>query len=250
MTIRALARLVLLVAVALAVPATAATVDAEDYDAFWLWGGVAPQPVLRRARTVYVLQGQIAPTSQAGGPVGLTAQGIAVPRLGQRDVWLVYRAHTLRWPPDVYPPLLGQLERWRQAGNHVLGIQVDFDARASHLDEYAAFLRDLRRRLPPDCRLGITGLLDWSTNADPLAIDTLDGVVDEVVVQTYQGRRTIADYRRYLPRVGRLTLPFKIGLLQGGEWEAPASLATNPSFRGYVVFLQNPVARPRREEGR
>jgi len=109
-----------------------------------------------------------------------------------------------------------------------------------HLDDYAAFLRDLRRRLPPEFRLGITGLLDWSSNADPDAINALAHVVDEVVVQTYQGRRTIPDYGRYLPRVGRLTMPFKIGLIQGGEWQTPRYLSANPAFRGYVVFLQNP----------
>ena len=57
----------LLLAAALSARATAGTVDAEDYDAFWLWGGVTPQPVLRRARTLYVLQGLIAPSPQEEG---------------------------------------------------------------------------------------------------------------------------------------------------------------------------------------
>ena len=35
--------------------ARAGVVDAADYDAFWLWGGVQAQPVLRQARTLYVL---------------------------------------------------------------------------------------------------------------------------------------------------------------------------------------------------
>jgi hypothetical protein len=235
------ARLVFLLAIVLATSAKAGTVDAEDYDAFWLWGGVAPQPVLHRARTVYVLQGQIAADPHEDGAVRLTAQGIAIARLGDRDVWLVYRAHTLRWPEDVYPILPAHLERWRRAGNRVVGIQIDFDARASHLVEYAAFLRALRGRLPRDCRLGITGLLDWSTNADPATLDDLHDVVDEIVVQTYQGRHTIADYQRYVPRLQHLTLPFKIGLIQGGDWQPPQSLAVLPSFRGYVVFLQNPA---------
>jgi hypothetical protein len=225
---------VALLAAALAGPANAGIVDASDYDAFWLWAGVAPQAVLERARTVYVLQGQVEP-----GRETVTAQGIAVPRPGDRDVWIVYRAHTLRWPPAAYDVVAAQLARWRHAGNRVVGVQIDFDARASHLPEYATFLRDLRGRLPADCRLGITGLLDWSTNADPESVAALAGVVDEVVVQTYQGRRTIGDYRRYLARLARLTLPFRIGVIQGGQWDAPASLSANPAFRGYVVFLQN-----------
>jgi hypothetical protein len=136
--------------------------------------------------------------------------------------------------------LFGQVQRWRDAGNPVVGIQIDFDARTQYLYEYTGFLRDLRQRLPSDLRLSITGLMDWSSNADPAAIAQLKGVVDEVVVQTYQGRHSIPDYAAYLPRMNRLGLPFKIGLIQGGAWEVPAYLHGSEWFQGYVVFLQNP----------
>ncbi|WP_419737165.1 DUF3142 domain-containing protein [Pseudomonas sp. COR18] len=215
-----------------------AAVDAREHDAFWLWSGVAPQPVLAQARSLYVLQGQISRSRQQG--VRFIAQGIAIPRLTRGEVWVVYRAHTLRWPESVYRQLLGQVKRWQQAGNPVVGIQIDFDARTRYLDEYADFLRDLRKRLPTDLRLSITGLMDWSSNADPTAIGQLRGVVDEVVVQTYQGRRSIPDYAAYLPRMNRLGLPFKVGLIQGGEWQEPSYLKDSEWFRGYVVFLQNP----------
>lgn len=239
MTLRAAA---ILLAVCVALPARAGffgapTVDAAKYDAFWVWSGVVPQPVLARARTVYVLHGQVG--ARRDGVVTMTAQG-TVPRLARVDVWVAYRAHTLRWPETVYATMLQQLERWERAGNPVVGVQIDFDAGASHLDEYVGFLRDLRRRLPRQYRLGITGLLDWGANADPDVVSGLAGVVDEVVVQTYQGRRTITDYEAYLPRVGRLAIPFKIGLIQHGEWREPDYLAASPWFRGYVVFLQNP----------
>ncbi len=79
----------------------------------------------------------------------------------------------------VYTQLLGQVQRWRDAGNPVVGIQIDFDTRTQYLHEYADFLRDLRQRLPADLRLSITGLMDWSSNADPAAIAQLKGVVDE-----------------------------------------------------------------------
>jgi hypothetical protein len=42
--------------------------------------------------------------------------------------------------------------------------------------------------------------------------------------------------------LGRMTIPFRIGLAEGGEWSAPPGLAANPWFRGYVVFLDNPAA--------
>lgn len=218
-----------------------AAVDAREHDAFWLWSGVAPQPVVAQARTLYILQGQISASRRDPmRRVNFIAQGMAVPRLSQGEVWVVYRAHTLRWPEPVYRQLLGQVQRWRQAGNPVVGIQIDFDARTRYLDEYVSFLHDLRRRLPKEYRLSITGLMDWSSNADANVIGQLNGVIDEVVVQTYQGRHSIPDYNAYLPRLSRLGLPFKIGLIQGGEWQAPAYLKDSPGFRGYVVFLQNP----------
>lgn len=217
-----------------------AAVDASEHDAFWLWSGVKSQPVLAQAKTLYILQGQISESRrfpQHG--VRFIAQGIAIPRLTQGEVWVVYRAHSLRWPEPVYSQLLGQVQRWQQAGNPVVGIQIDFDARTRYLNEYLSFLRDLRQRLPAQYRLSITGLMDWSSNADPEVIGQLKGVIDEVVVQTYQGRHSIPNYNAYLPRLNRLGLPFKIGLIQGGEWEEPGYLKQSEWFRGYVVFLQN-----------
>jgi hypothetical protein len=224
----------------LAAPAAHAGIDAGDYDAFWLWAGVAPQPILEHARTLYLLQGQIDPPRHGEGPARLTAQVGAVPRLRRGEAWLVYRVHTLAWTPRIYDQVLSRVARWRAAGDPVAGVQIDFDARTRHLDEYGAFLRDLRSRLPKDCRLSITGLLDWSSQGDPAALQSLGGVVDEVVLQTYQGRRTIPGYQTYMDRLGRLAMPFKIGLVQGGDWRAPPGLAANPWFRGYVVFLKNP----------
>jgi hypothetical protein len=231
-----LAALALVAATLAPGPAAATAVDTAAHDAFWLWAGVVPQPVLAQARTLYVLQGQIE-QPRRNGRVRMIAQGIAIPRLRQGEVWLAYRAHTLRWPPEIVATILSQARRWREAGNPVVGIQIDFDARTRHLQEYAAFLRDLRGRLPAEYRLSITGLMDWGSNGDADTINQLRDVVDEVVVQTYQGRHTIPNYRAYLARLGRLTLPFRIGLVQRGEYEAPDDLAANPWFRGYVVFL-------------
>jgi hypothetical protein len=229
----------------LAGPAAAGTVRAQDYDAFWLWAGVRPQPVLANARTLYILQGQVAATTNPDSKGRLIAQGGAIPHLSHGQVWLDYRAHTLRWSPAVYDQILARLRRWRAAGNPVVGLQIDFDARTRRLGEYATFLADLRRRLPADCRLSITGLLDWSSQGDSAALDALGGVVDEVVLQTYQGRHTIPGYQAYMASLGRVSIPFRIGLAEGGDWTPPPGLAANPWFRGYVVFLSNPADAPR-----
>lgn len=214
---------------------TSPVVAETDYDSFWLWAGVRSQPALQRARRLYILQGQVGHRE----PVRLIGQRAAIPHVKGPDVWLVIRVETLRWPPEVYVQLAAQVVRWRRAGNRVVGVQIDFDARTRHLQDYASFLKDLRRRLPPDLKLGTTGLLDWSANADPAGLDALAGTVDEVVLQIYQGRHVIPGYRAYLAKLDRLKVPFRIGLLQGGEWSPPPDLTVNPMFKGYVIFLLN-----------
>lgn len=219
----------------IALALAAATVDARRYDTFWLWAGVRPRPVLAQAKRVYLLDGEVTAT-----PVRYVAQRPAIPRVRRAEVWLVVRVETLAWTPAIYAQLLSHLARWRAAGNRVAGVQVDFDARTRHLDRYATFLRDLRTWLPRGTQLGITGLLDWSANGDAAGLAQLAGTVDEAVLQIYQGRRVIPGYQGYLASLHRLPVPFRIGLLEGGEWRAPAGLTANPRFRGYVVFLQNP----------
>lgn len=214
-------------------------VDASQYDAFWLWAGVQPQPVLDHASTIYLLNAEVRP----GHPVRLISQRPALPHVRNANVWMVIRVDTLQWSPAIYAEVLTDLAHWRKAGNRVAGVQIDFDVRTHHLGDYAAFLKDLRRRLPSGCQLGITGLLDWSSNGDPRGLDALSGLVDEVVLQIYQGRHVIPGYEGYLARLSRLKIPFRIGLLQGGEWHEPVELTRNSWFRGFVVFLQNPGAR-------
>jgi hypothetical protein len=207
-------------------------VQAEDFDTFWLWAGVRSQAVLSTARTLYVLQGQIEPR-------GLVAQGRLSPGPLKPRLWLSYRVHTLDWGPQVLPAILGRMARWKKAGAEVVGVQLDFDARSHHLDAYAAFLQALKPQLPQGCALSITGLLDWAAQGDAKTLNGLGEVVDEVVIQTYQGRRTIETYQAYSRQFEAFRFPFRIGLVQHGRWSPPAGLANSPWFRGYVVFLVN-----------
>ncbi len=211
-------------------------VDAADYDAFWLWAGVKPQSVLDNARTIYILEAEIRGIDNAR----FVQLRPATPRLRHAELWLVYRVETLAWDDAIYRQMKSDLARWKSAGNRVAGVQIDFDAATKGLSGYAAFLRNLRAQLPVDAKLGITGLLDWSSQGDSADLNQLNGVVDEVVLQTYQGRHTIKGYENYLQSLGRLKMSYKIGLVQNGEWKAPSSLARDPHFQGYVIFLLNP----------
>ena len=206
-----------------------ARVDPADYDAFYLWAGVKPQPVLAKAKTLYILDAEV---RRGGHWVPLRA---GVPKLDHAEVWLVVRATTLDWNDAIRAAILRDLTKWR-----AVGLQVDFDASTQGLADYAAFLRQLRQHLPRTYKLSVTGLMDWSANGDPAALGQLSGVVDEVVVQSYQGRRTIPGYARYLEKLARVPVPHKVALVQGGAWSEPPELRRDPLFRGYVVFLLNP----------
>ena len=228
-------RFVLLVALLLVACREPDRVEPRDYDAFWLWAGVAPQPVLKQARTIYLLDGEV----RAGQPARYVPLLAQPPRLMDKAVWLVVRTDTLDWPDGAYARLLADLEVWR-AANNVQGVQLDFDARTRDLGRYVDFLRNFRHRLPARYRLSITGLMDWSANGDPRALAKLKGTVDEVVVQTYQGRGTIPGYDAYFARMRGFPIPFRVGLVQDGRWVEPPELRANPAFRGYVVFLLEP----------
>lgn len=207
-------------------------IRAEDYDAFFLWAGVEPPSWLNRARTVYALAGEVRhkPGSRF---VGLRA----VPRVSGTRLWLTVRVERLDWDEGLYRAVLREVERWAAAGNALVGLQIDFDAATRGLDGYAGFLADLRSRLPSQWKLSITGLLDWSAGGDPQALARLAGIVDEIVVQTYQGRHTIPGYEAYLASLRRLGMPYRIALVEGGDWRAPAGLESDPNFMGYVIFL-------------
>jgi hypothetical protein len=134
------------------------------------------------------------------------------------------------------------LARWRAAGNRLEGLQIDFDAATPGLDRYRAFLEQVRHELPRGTRLSITGLLDWSANGDPAELARLGGLVDEVVIQTYQGRHTIPGYTQWFRHIDRLPMTHKIALVERGEWTPPPALARDARFAGYVVFLLRPPA--------
>jgi hypothetical protein len=207
-------------------------IDPRQHQAFFLWPGVASPAWLANAREVYLLAGEVRHGSNSRfHPLRTT------PRVSGPKLWLVVRIERLDWADTVTREVLHTLALWAAAGNRLEGLQIDFDAATRGLAQYAAFLAKLRKRLPRPLKLSITGLLDWSAGGDPRALRQLSGTVDEIVVQTYQGRRTIPGYERYLATLPSMGIPYRIGLVAGGLWRAPPELARDPAFRGYVVFL-------------
>ncbi|AXW86316.1 hypothetical protein AU509_14550 [Lonsdalea britannica] len=219
--------------------ADATTVNAARYNAFWLWAAVQPQPVLHQADTLYLHQGEIA---LRRGDVVFLRQGLPASTLTVKHLWLSFRVTTLDFGEPQLARILNIAQRWRALGNRVEGIQIDFDAASYHLSGYVAFLQQLRQRLPSDYRLSVTGLLDWAKTGEISQINRLNDIVDELVVQTYQGRNTVNRYTEYLPALLTLRVPFRLGLVQHGRWDErwQHRLSASPFYRGAVVFLLNP----------
>lgn len=229
---------VLLVAALLAGQAQAEIVTAGEHPAFWLWSGVKASDALKAAQTVYLHQGEVLARP---GEVVFQRLGLPVSLLTFPSIWLTVRFTTLEVPPTVLPRIVRLMQRWQAAGNQVVGLQIDFDAATHQLADYARFLRTLRQQLPPEFALGVTGLLDWAKTGDVATLNTL--AVDELVIQSYQGRHTVDNYQAYLPALARLRIPFKLGLVEGGkrDRQAEAQLQRSPWYRGTVVFMLNPA---------
>lgn len=207
-------------------------VVASDYRAFWLWGGVAMPSEVGQIDTLYLYQGEVGAQDARWQRGGQPVARLAVPRL-----WLTVRLETLALSEPELTRLARLPERWRQAGNFVVGLQIDFDAATYRLKDYGKLLQRLRARLDPRYSLSVTGLLDWAQTGSIAALNQLP--VDEIVIQTYQGRQSVVNYSAYLKSLQLLQRPFRIGVVQGGVWRRclESTLARSPWFRGMVVFV-------------
>ena len=228
----------------------AKVINAEDYEQFWLWAPPKDETKLNQAHTLYLLQGEISPYNMPSYRADtnenaldaelatLIPQGLSVRSLTGKKIWLVYRATSQDWSNEVMPQLIERLEKWQRAGNQVIGIQIDYDAPTYQLDNYAQLLRVIRKQLPVHYKLSVTGLLDWSNQADELQFMQLSDAVDELVIQAYQGTTTLTNYSQYLKKLENLRFDFKVGIIEGGQWQGATFLENNPHFKGYVVFLR------------
>lgn len=211
-------------------------VDANDFASFWIWGDIQTAPYLVHAKELYILQGEIR-YSKSKQISTFTPQGVSILKLPHQKIWLVFRTHHLAWNEQNYQTILNRLEHWRNRGNQVQGIQIDFDSKTNSLKDYAIFLQKLRQKLPQQYRLSITGLLDWTNFKDQNTLTLFRQNIDELVIQTYQGATTIPNYPEYLKRISALRLPYKVGLVQHGTWFGNSTKQKDRYFKGYVVFL-------------
>lgn len=107
-----------------------------------------------------------------------------------KELWLVVRYEGHGVPaPKAIAPMLQSLQRvqfypdGRRRQLKIAGLQLDIDSPTRLLPEYAKFLGEVRKGLPPGFELSITALLDWFR--DGTAINDVIAQVDEFVPQFY-----------------------------------------------------------------
>ncbi|KXO86218.1 hypothetical protein AYK86_15280 [Acinetobacter venetianus] len=212
------------------------TIDANNFDSFWIWGDIKTASYLINAKELYILQGEIRYVKQKQSSM-LIPQGISVLKLPHQKIWLVFRTHHLNWTEQDYQNIFNRLTQWKNQGNNVIGVQIDFDSKTKNLRDYALFLKKLRHKLPQNYQLSITGLLDWTNFKDQTTLAIFRQNINELIIQTYQGTTTIENYSQYLKRISSLQLPYKIGFVQGGRYQKDVKYTNDPNFKGYVIFL-------------
>jgi hypothetical protein len=182
-----------------------------------------------------------------------------------KEYWVVFRCEQQAMPDletatalaEKFANLVGDA---RARHFNIVGIQLDVDTPTHALPQYATFLREFRKRLPKDCRLSITALLDWFRSGT--AIADVISQVDEFVPQFYDidrkvffGEPTIAakiDAVRWGPIFNRFGKRFRVGVSTFGRARfvpkrvvgassnqamvafgdvVPLDIATNPAFR-------------------
>jgi hypothetical protein len=201
---------------------------------FWLWPG-AKLPQDGAIDRLYLLQGFF---SARNRKVRFIDQGQNATRLKQiNELVLVYRLDSIQPASNIVSQFHKDAKSWINNGNHVSGLQLDFDSSTGNIKQYNQFLQEIRRSLDAQYELSITGLMDWINT--PLELTA----AKEVVLQTYQGKRNVAHLDRYLAHLIRVqkTIPidFKLGIVQGATLpdEIIDNLSNNPRYRGQVIFL-------------
>lgn len=208
--------------------------QAGEEPAYWLWAGHNVQAV-PESSVLYIYQGNIRATDKG---VTFHSKGMHPFPLRNRQIFLVFRLYGA-FPDahDVVKLYKNLATRWEQHGPKVLGLQIDFDAATSKLGPYADYLEVLRRTLPDDKKLSITGLGDWTSLENPAQLKRLTNIADEVVFQMYQGKTAFPDKSTYIRALEKTGIPFKLGLLANDN---PAYIQTglekSRGFNGLILF--------------
>lgn len=222
---------------------------------FWLWRGYSAPARAPEGLTLDVLYFQAGDILQEPYLTHLVVDGIIPDNLpAAHEYWMTFRFNHQAVPDVAAIPLLTQkilILRAIAAQKHLnaVGVQLDIDSPTASLAQYADFLRELRKGLPPGFGLSITALLDWFRDGTQIA--QVIQQADEFVPQFYDvGQPSIfgptgaiaakLDAAKWGPIFNRFSKRFRIGISSFGRATdgrfgfpadlAPINVAGNPAF--------------------
>lgn len=210
-------------------------VIAQDHDAFYVPVGARMQTVLRSAKTIYLAALVL---DDWAGQAMLAAERQAVPDIRDAALWMGLRVERLAGAERHVDRIAAALASWRDGGNNVAGLVVDFHgADAATPADQARFLRLLRAALPREAALSATGVT--LTPADDGAIATMRAALSELLVRTFDDTGTRADHAALVDAAIATRIPFRIAVLQGARKPALDAQRRAATYRGDVVVLVN-----------
>ena len=81
------------------------------------------------------------------------------------------------------------LNIWKRAGRNIIGVEIDYDSPSSKLDEYRVWLLDIKKRIPADISVRITGLPTWFED-NRQGARKLATAVSEISLMFYRQKQT------------------------------------------------------------
>ena len=220
---------------------------------FWFWQGSSVQasPSTKTLDALYFQAGEI---NEGVGPQRQSWSvyaGLPEELPAASEYWIVLRFNKQGVPDLQAAPFVAQRvsqlrAEMQQEHHNVAGVQLDIDSPTRALPQYASFLHEVRKNLPPGVGISITALLDWFR--DGTAIAEVIKEVDEFVPQFYDlqsdnifgGTGAIAakvDSAKWGPVFNRLGKRFRIGISSFGRaLYVQRSVAQGGSRRLLPVF--------------
>ena len=200
---------------------------------YWIWAGISANDAPTNYQ-LYIYQGAV---QGEGSKFFFSKKGIFPHPLKAEKIILVYRVQGARMDAENLGKLfLFHAQLWRRHEVSVSGLQIDHDVPTAKLKSYSIELTKIRKKLPKEYKLSITGLADWSMNASPDSLKALHMSVDEIVYQIYQTDSYVPEAEKYVRALEKNRYPYKLGLLMH---KSPPFLIEDLKYRkGIVYFIQ------------
>ena len=180
----------------------------QNTTSYWLWAGLT-QSDAPADSDLYIYQGDIRAWNDRPK---YTRAGLYPHPIKSKKLYLVYRLEGgLPNAEMVVSIFLKTLLTWERHKVDITGLQLDFDSPTSKLLIYSDFLKEVRKYLPNNYSLSITGLGDWAIYGDKKIMKSIISHVDEIIFQLYNGRKALSNIEFYLSALKKYPYPFKVG---------------------------------------